>query len=60
MKPEHKSLTLDQAKYWKNQGLMTEEEFEAYFHEWSQVPRFSTFCRCEKCHREFPHRFLPE
>lgn len=61
MNAAHKSLTLNQAEYWCRNGLMSEEDFAAYLHAWSQAPRFgSTFCRCDTCRATFPNRFLPE
>ncbi len=60
MNAKHKNLTLDQAEHWKATGLMTEDEFKAYFHEWSQAPRFAIFCKCDVCKASLPARFLPE
>jgi hypothetical protein len=61
LKLDHCNLSLAQAEYWRNVGLMSAEEFATYFHYWSQAPRFgSDFCRCDKCKQTFPHRFLPE
>ncbi len=50
MNPTHK-LTLDQARYWHRNGLMSEAEWRAYAHAWQTgAPRFGThICQCPTC-----------
>ncbi len=51
-----KHLTLDQAIYWRNQGICTEAQWLEYAHLWqTSAPRFATrVCNCESCIATFP------
>jgi hypothetical protein len=46
-----RTLTLDQATYWRNVGVCTEDEWRAYAHLWqTSAPRFDTrVCHCAEC-----------
>jgi hypothetical protein len=64
VRPEHRALSLDQARYWRDAGLMTEAEYQTYVHAWqTSAPRFAIrACSCDECVARFPateYRSLP-
>ena len=51
-----RSLPLETARYWRDQGLMSEKEWEAYAHAWQQGGRLHTrVCNCSYCKSRYSH-----
>ncbi len=50
------TLTLEQALYWRREGLCTRAQWLEYAHLWqTSSPRFGTrVCQCEACVKAFP------
>lgn len=51
-----RTLNLDTALYWRNEGICDETEFQGYAHAWQTgAPRFSTrVCHCAECVARYP------